>query len=42
MHCEQDTEVETKSMANDIKSHKSAVADFTEQLNIERTGRPRG
>ena len=39
---ELDTEVESKSVANDIKSHTSAVADFTEQLNIQRTGRQRG
>ena len=29
-------------MANDIKSQMSAIVDFTEQLNITRTGRQRG
>ena len=38
----QDTDVDSKSVAIDIKSHASAVTDFTEQLNIARTGRQRG
>ena len=35
---EQDTEVESKSVVNDIKSHTIAIVDYTEQLDIERIG----
>ena len=36
---ELNTAFESKPVANDIKSQTSVITAFTEQLNIERTGR---